>query len=340
MEAIMLACFYNTLSAWIINRYDKKAFGIISILLLYIFSASLGFASIDNPTPQERSKIAIIYPDLDEPFRGIFAKIIEGIEGKLKGKVVHFPLLNNTSTSDLGYQLKRNGIQVAIVLGKPAVKAAMSFDKDITVIAGGILSISESERRNIIGVSFTPDPDLLFENLKFILPEIKKITVLYDPKYNGWLMEAAYEAAKKNGVELAAIESTNLGVAARYYTSTLSTIEGRKEAFWLPQDPTTVNETTLLPLILKEAWEHHIPLVSSNLAHIKKGVLLAIYPDNIWLGSTLAKMALKVLAGEKYKSGLLPLRDLQTAINLRTAVHLGVNPEFSQRHFNTVFPER
>ncbi len=326
-----------------LNFASSKIFrisGSFATDVIVVSNSPLCIASVDNPTPQERSKIAIVYPDIDEPFRGIFAKIIEGIEGRLKGKVASFPLSENTNTNDLALQIKRNGIQIAIVLGKPAIKAAMSFDRDITIIAGGILSINESERRNIIGVSFTPDPDLLFENLKFVLPDIKKITVLYDPKYNGWLIDSAYEAAKKNGVELAAIESTNLGVAARYYTTALGSIDGRKEAFWLPQDPTTVNETTLLPLILKEAWEHHIPLVSSNLAHIKKGALLAVYPDNSWLGSTLAKMALKVLAGEKYRPGLLPLRDLQTAINLRTAVHLSINPDVPQRRFNTVFPER
>jgi putative ABC transport system substrate-binding protein len=98
-----------------------------------------------------------------------------------------------------------------------------------------------------------------------------------------------------------------------------------------------VEESIILPLVLRESWNSGVPLFSSNVLHVKKGALFAMGPNNVELGRTLANSAMSVINGDKRRN-LIPLRELQTAINLRTANHMGLN--LSQQHrFDYVYPQ-
>jgi putative tryptophan/tyrosine transport system substrate-binding protein len=78
-----------------------------------------------------------------------------------------------------------------------------------------------------------------------------------------------------------------------------------------------------LPLILKEAWDKNLTVFSSSPNHVKRGALFSLYPDNVAMGRRLAAMARNDAGAPK--EAIVPLRDLQTAVNLRTADHLGLD---------------
>lgn len=284
--------------------------------------------------------LAIVYPDIGEPYRSIFAKIIEGIEEGAKSGVRHYPIGPNVESADLAAQLKRNGAKVVIALGRQGLKAVAGLDRDIPIVVGGVLAVPENETRNLTGVSLTPDPALLFSRLKSLLPGVKRVIVIYNPQNNEWLIKFAREAAKAQGLELVAHEARDLASAARLYESAFAFSESRRDAIWLPQDVTTVDETTILPLVLKESWNRNVPVFSSSFLHVKKGALFALYPNNLELGRTLASSALAVMAGDLRRRGVQPLREVQTAVNLRTASHIGLSIGYQeQRNFDFIFPE-
>jgi putative ABC transport system substrate-binding protein len=288
---------------------------------------------------QPRS-LAVIYPDIGEPYRSIFAKMIDGIEESARSTVRSYPITPGADPGDLNAQLKRNGTRVVIALGRQGLKTASSLDRDMPVIVGGVLTVPESENRSLASISLTPDPALLFARLKSLMGGVKLVTVIYDPRYNDWLIKLAREAAKAQGLELVAYEARDLATAARLYESAFASSDGRRDAIWLPQDPTTVDEATILPLVLNESWNRSVPVFSSSFLHVKKGVLFALYPDNLNLGHTLAATAQAVLSGDFHKRGMLPLRDVYTAVNIRTASHLGLNIGYQQqRNFDFIFPE-
>jgi putative ABC transport system substrate-binding protein len=96
----------------------------------------------------------------------------------------------------------------------------------------------------------------------------------------------------------------------------------------------------VLPLVLRESWNRNVPVFSSSYLHVKKGALFVLYPNNVELGRTLAMSALRILSGDGRK-GMVPLREVYTAVNLRTASHIGLNISHQQqRSFDSVFPER
>lgn len=284
--------------------------------------------------------LGVIYPDLGEPYRSIFSQMIEGIAGGARATVYRYPITPGADSRDLDTQLKRNGVKVVIALGRQGLKTASSLDRDMPVIVGGVLTVPESQNRSLASISLTPDPALLFARLKSLLGSVRRVTVIYDPRYNDWLIKLAREAAKAQGLELVAYEARDLATAARLYESAFASSDGRRDAIWLPQDATTVDEATILPLVLNESWNRSIPVFSSSFLHVKKGVLFALYPDNLNLGHTLAATAQAVLSGDFHKRGMLPLRDVYTAVNIRTASHLGLNIGYQQqRNFDFIFPE-
>jgi putative ABC transport system substrate-binding protein len=301
--------------------------------------AELGDVTKRSDT-QTAGAMAVIYPDIGEPYRSVFAKIIEGIEDNAKSAVRSYPIGPNQDPVELNALLKRNGTRVVIALGRQGLKATSALDRDIPVVVGGVLAVPEVENRSLTGISLTPDPALLFSRLKNLLPGIKRVIVVYNPQHNDWLIKFARDAARAQGLELVAHEARDLAAAARAYETAFAGSDGRRDAVWLPQDATTVDENTILPLVLKESWNRNVPVFSSSFLHVKKGALFALYPNNLELGRTLASSALAVMSGDARRRGVLPLREVQTAVNLRTASHIGLTIGYQQqRSFDFIFPE-
>src|SRR5687768_7177162 len=65
--------------------------------------------------------LAIVYPEIGEPFRSVFAKIIEGIEDQAKAHVARFAV--GAGAPDLAGELRRHEVRVVIALGRNGLKA-------------------------------------------------------------------------------------------------------------------------------------------------------------------------------------------------------------------------
>lgn len=285
--------------------------------------------------------IAVLYPDIGEPYRSVFYRIIEGIEDKTRMRVASYPVGANQSGQDLAAELRRQNIHVVIALGRNGLKAASGLDRDIGVVVGGVLSVPEADARGMTIYSLAPDPALLFERLKSLMPGVRRVFMVHDPRQNAWLVRLAREAARNLGLELVAQEAADLKTAMLLYQETLANADPRRDALWLPQDSVTVDESSVLPFVLQEAWNRSLVVFSSSVAHVKRGALFSLYPNNVELGRNLADSALGRLAsGGQAARAMVPLKEVLMAVNVRTAGHLGLSIGHRQQQaFDMVFPE-
>jgi putative ABC transport system substrate-binding protein len=285
-----------------------------------------------------RGSIAVLYPNVEEPFRSAFISMIQGIEERIKFKVRAYAVDARSDTADLNNSLRRGGTKVVIALGRQGLAAAAGLDRDISVLVGGVLLLSDAE--NIAGISMTPDPAMLFSRVRQLLPELRRVIVVYNPQKSDWLIKLAREAAKVQNLELSVHVAADMAGAARLYSQLIASADNRHDAVWLPHDSTTVEESTILPLVLRESWNNNLPVFSSNVLHVKKGALFAMVADHVELGRALGSSAIGMVAGEVRRRPLVPLRELQTAINLRTASHIGLNlGPLQQRSYDYVYPQ-
>ena len=110
------------------------------------------------------------------------------------------------------------------------------------------------------------------------------------------MMKLAREAALAQGLEFVAYEAQDLRSAMRAYQEIMAEVDNSKDALWLPQDSITVEESTVLPMVLKESWDNNLAVFSSSFGHVRRGVLFSLYPNNVELGRHLAGSALGLIA--------------------------------------------
>ena len=267
----------------------------------------------------------------------MFEAIVAGIEAAAPQRVRAWPLAPSPNLAELSATLKRSGAKIVVALGRQGLKAAAALDAPVGVVVGGVSSVPDGERQ--FGVCLTPDPALLFARLKSLLPAVRRVIVVYNPQHNEWLIGGARTAAAALGLELVTHEARDLAAAARLYQASFAGADSRRDALWLPIDATTIDEATTIPLVLRESWNRAVPVFSSSLSHVNKGVLFSLYPNNADLGRTLGRLATSLLAGETVPRGVTPLRDVHAALNLRTASHLGIALDTRlQRAFNYLYP--
>ncbi|HUW00283.1 MAG TPA: ABC transporter substrate binding protein [Gallionella sp.] len=306
--------------------------------ILLIIIAALTVMS--PASADEASPIAVFYPDIGEPYRDIFTEIISGIEGKVNAPVTSYPVSAGTNISALKNSLNIHNTRVIIALGRQGMNTAELFDNHVKIVVGGVLSVPENGTDDQPVISLTPDPALLFARMKALMPSLTRVFVVYDPAYNSWLMTLAESSAHSQGLELVTYKAQNLRKAVGFYRQIFSHADSRSDALWLPQDPTTVEDSSILPLVLQDSWNNNLAVFSSNFGYVQRGVLFSLYPDNTGLGKRLAGLAQGILiTGDYGKQGLMPLRDVKSAVNLRTAKHLRIDTS-RLTSFNKMIPEQ
>ena len=289
--------------------------------------------------PSDKPSITVVYPDIREPYRGVFRQIIDGVNDGANARVDTHIVQRDKNVSKLSKQLNKHDTKLIIALGAQALTAAKAA-ADLPIVVGAVLKQPAEQPDNLSGITMLPDPSLLFARLKELRPNAVRIAVVYNPNVNQELISLARQSAQSHGLQLVAREATNLSTAARTYRELFKT--GEIDAIWLPQDRSTVDNKIILPLVLERAWKHDITVFSSSLAHVERGALFALYPDNIAMGRRLTRMALAALEREPSQPGhITPLVDVKIAFNIRTASHLGMHVTAEQkRQFDLIFPIR
>ena len=291
-----------------------------------------------SPVIRSKTGIAIVYPRAEEPYRGYFVSMMQGIEDRLSQRVGSYEVDNTADLDMLNSEFHRSGVRLVIALGRQGADVASKLDKDFIVLEGGVVRLSDPG--NINGISLTPDPALLFARLHILLPDVKRIIAVFDPSRSSWLIRLARAAARAQGFDLTTVEAHDLAEAASSYSQLFTKADGRRDAIWVLPDSTTAEEGTLLPLVLRESWNHGMAVFSSNMGHLKNGVLFSMSSDHRELGRSLANTAMRILSGDTSSKGIFPLRDVKIGINSRTAKHLGIAPNaFQQRDYDFIYPE-
>lgn len=283
---------------------------------------------------QARDSLTVIYPDVPSPANRIFQEIISGVEDRFQGDVQLHAIKKSHSPQQTAEWVDQNSPDMLIALGKRGYRIAKRIQKG-TPVAIGALPIRPN---GISGISLLADPKILFQSLKDLAPQIKVIKVVYSPG-SRWLISMASEQAAEMGLDFVHIEVKNIKDAVATYDSMLKSIDPKTEAVWLPIDRVTAHEQVILPNLLEKSWEQNLVLFSSKPAHAKRGALFSMFPDNIELGKRLVDMVV-AMHDSKEESGVVPLRNMKLAVNLRTAAHLGFDYKSQQKDsFHLTFPQ-
>ncbi len=102
------------------------------------------------PAP-EPAPVAVLYPDVREPYRGVFLNIIHGIEEGLDSPASLHALAEGDDIPALGAQLARERVKAVIALGRIGLMAARKFPGEMPVI------LKEAWDKNLLVFSSNPE---------------------------------------------------------------------------------------------------------------------------------------------------------------------------------------
>jgi len=288
--------------------------------------------------------VGVLYPEVREPYDSIFQSIIAGIRSVPGIESKDYALTSDSDLKALPGWLNGGSFDAVIALGRMGLNISDQLPSNFPTVVGAVQMSPELTKRHFTGIVLSPDPVVLFARLVAVAPHVRRVSVVYNPEVNNWLINRAKKAAISQGLSLNALPATSFREAARRFRYLLSESKQDQDTIWILQDTTIFDERSMLPSILKTAWDRRLIVISNTPTDVKRGVLLALYPDNHAMGARLGRLAIEVADKGDHRvdnPGVMPLRDLHVAINARTAKHLGL--ELSRRDLETydlVFPER
>lgn len=280
--------------------------------------------------------LTVVVPSVRPPFDKVFEDILGGIRSLANGETNAITIDDTTTVDEIRSLLDKQSTRTAIGLGNKAKTLLEPLEPDYHIVYGASFLNPDKEPATTTGISLTPDPAAIFKWIRVLTPEITHIQVVYNQEYNGWLIQRATAEAKRQQLILISHPVDSVRDAAGEFKTILSSTDPATHAIWLMQRDPSLDEKAVVPDILAQAWSKNYVVFSSNPAHVPRGALFALYPDNEKMGISLARLAM-----DQSSQGIIPLSDLLIAVNARTASHIGRNfSRKEEQQFDLIFPSR
>jgi putative ABC transport system substrate-binding protein len=185
----------------------------------------------------------------------------------------------------------------------------------------------ELEGQNTTGIALTSDLSLELTGVKAVLPQLKRLGVLEDPRYSKKLIDDATQLATSRGLLLVPLELD----AAGKVDKALSLAKGRVDGLVVVSDK-TVGNAAVIERLLQFASDEKLPVVGLAPAQVKQGALFALAPAPLAIGQQAGRIVNRVLF-EKVDPGTIAVASpdgVEVHVNLSAAAKLGLAETFAR----------
>lgn len=226
----------------------------------------------------------------------MFNEAVVGFKVRCKGEYLEYDIEGKKEKAiNVFKELQKKNPDVVITLGEIASVYGKYFLKNIPIVFSMVTDpdIYGLRGENITGVSRMAPVDIQLRALKEIIPDVRKVGVIYNPKRTSRLVESARNIASAIGIELLPARVDSREDAPR--TFRIFAAQGI-DAFWLIPDPTVVTPQ-FFKLIRDYTLTNAIPLLAFSPDFVKAGALLSLSPTYTTIGDQTCRIALKILDG-------------------------------------------
>lgn len=308
---------------------------VVAVIVLFLIGSF--FVEKKEATPEKLPTVGVLqfvsHPALDKIYKGIQAGLKE--EGYEDGKNLTIAFQNGQADQSKLATMSQQLVQdkkadVLIGIATPAAQALANTTTEIPIVLGaitdpvsaGLVKDDQTPGGNITGISDKSPVAAQFDLLTEILPESKKIGILYasSEENSKFQVEEAKKAAEQKGltVKTYAVPSSNeIAQTVQVMTSEVDTI-------YIPTDNTIANA---MQTVVNEADKTRTPIIPSVDTMVEQGGLATVGINQFDLGVQTGKMAAAILAG-KTKPATTPIYTFKTGdiiINQKQAEKLGIS---------------
>jgi putative ABC transport system substrate-binding protein len=258
----------------------------------------------------------------------LYDAALVGFHRALRDKRIQASVLEFDMCGDTGSLVKKiRGDRPALIVsaGTLATELAKNEFKELPVlfcmvlnpVSSGLVKSMEHPGENITGASLDISSRQQFEVVKTVLPQAKRIGVLYSPRTTTPLIKEATATAAAAGFKLIAIpvpSESDLPQA-------LQSLEKTKiDCLWAVSDGMVFSSLKSIQHIILYTLHNDIPFMGLSSSFVKSGALFAITSDPQDNGYQAGEAAARILAGQS--ASAIPVsvpRKTFVSINLKIA---------------------
>jgi putative tryptophan/tyrosine transport system substrate-binding protein len=208
-----------------------------------------------------------------------------------------------------------------------AVNARRQFsDVPVVFVMVPYFQKYDLEGSNTTGVALTSDLSLELTAARALLPKVKRIGVVVDPRYSKAFVDEASQLAQSRGLSLVPIEIDN----PTKLDKALAGAKGRIDGLAVVSDK-TVGNAAVVERLLSFARDEALPVIGLAPGQVKQGALFALAPAPLSIGLQAGRVANRILV-EKVDPGALAVatpEGVELHVNLAAARRLGLAETFS-----------
>lgn len=270
-----------------------------------------------DPAAPAAQAIALLKTDSN----AVYDELAEGFRRTCPYRIDEF---NMRGRLDAGSQqiLQVNGGQYDLLVAVGAAAAELARQRSrIPVVFCGVFSADRRRLagKNITGITLDASIMTQFAAFKRLIPRLKTIGVIYDPRISAESIAEAH----------AACNTLQMRLEARAVSSPKEvTWAGRDliahvDLLWMIADSTVVNPENFRYLLLT-CIENKAPLAAFSQTFVKEGALVSIAATNEEIGGEIAQLVSAILGGQAAGSlAVTAPKHAGVFLNLKTARTLG-----------------
>ncbi|MCK4304042.1 MAG: ABC transporter substrate-binding protein [Candidatus Eisenbacteria sp.] len=240
----------------------------------------------------EHAKLAVVFPSQANAYQEAWSGFQSVVgQAAVSLEVMRFNLKEEPSGQILG-SIRRERPDLVLTLGTKPAKLARDSLGDVAVIFCMAFRANELAGPLMTGVSMEISPAAKLSTLKRLVPEARKVGVIYSPALTNQ-MEDISRYCGELGLELVAvpIESES------ELPSALRSIVGRIDSYLILPDADIYSPKSVEHLLL-QSLRYKFPVIGLSAHYTKAGALFSLDCDYRDLGRQAAEIALRVLRGE------------------------------------------
>ncbi|MGH7854509.1 MAG: ABC transporter substrate-binding protein [Candidatus Binatia bacterium] len=275
-----------------------------------------------------RELIAVIKAREAEPYEVALKSLRRTLKEKSIDVRIEEFLLGDDGKDDRLAELRKKNPQLVVTLGSAATERVAKVIKDTPVLfcmalnpmASGFIRSMSASGNNLTGASLDIPPQVQFEAIRSVVPNAKRIGVIYNPQETDTVVQQAKRVARDMGLELFAVPIAS----GDKVPDALRTMDKNVDALWSVADSTTFTPASA-EFIFLHTLRNKLPFMGLSPAFVKAGALLALAIDYQEVGAQCGGLATKLLSGENPSS--LPITTPQKVVlhvNMKTAETIGL----------------
>ncbi|KJU83963.1 ABC transporter substrate binding protein [Candidatus Magnetobacterium bavaricum] len=176
-------------------------------------------------------------------------------------------------------------------IGTPAYVSTYKYADNRPLIFSSLINWQRLPmNNNTYGIDNAMPAKLQMSMFRYFFPEIKKIGLLYDEKYNKEWVDKAIKEGNTLGINIEATSITN----TRTLQSALKKLLETVDALWLIPDPGVMNDKQAITAILKQGAVSQKPVFAYD-AVFENDAAFVIYADAPTIGRQSAALTVDVI---------------------------------------------